>query len=255
MNYPSHILWKLNFNSNQNIKSIFSKKTYKKIISSYNKLLEFGYTFKIQTLNQDLIDEFYPLYKKNIQKKRNGIVRDLYTYYSRFLEEGVSCKLLSLYFDGELQGGLVFVERKTRLSAVIKYFPVFAKCNIQSSITIVVEYLFFQEALRLEKKGIYHGVDTNEFGVNSEIGLAMFKLQIGCRPYISSVDSTYVVKSDFVWDTEEDVLIFQGSKPKEKISHAILYIKDKNSFEDNLDKYGPLLNASDIQTTIIYNKV
>lgn len=252
MQYPSHILWKISFQNYSSVEEIFSKKTYKKILSSYKRMLEFGYEFEIKIVTPDFIKIFLPLYENNILKKRNGNIRDVLKYYQNYKDTGIPFYCLILNFNGELCGALLFTERKDRLSAVVKYFPSEAKCKLPSNITLVVEYLFFKEAYKLKKKGIYHGVDTNVFGVNSEIGLAMFKLQIGCRPHISSVDSTYSISDKFIWDEKEDVLIFHGSKPKEKIVSSTLYITDKQLFKNSQDKYGALLKCSDIKTQIKY---
>jgi hypothetical protein len=65
-----------------------------------------------------------------------------------------------------------------------------------------------------------HGRDRNLYGRHAAIGLAEYKLNVGCVPY-AAPNAEFREVSEVPRD--EDVVVFVGSKPREKITAAILF--------------------------------
>ncbi len=143
-------------------------------------------TYSIEVLTEDILQWFTPLYTQEISNKSNPKVSDIYgttlgkespyTYYA-----------LILYENGERIGATIFSERKTVLSIAYRIYPhKWSTVVLQANPSLYTEYLINKHAHQRGLSKLSHGRDRNPYGINSYIGLAAFKLSIGCSAMIPS---------------------------------------------------------------------
>jgi hypothetical protein len=74
---------------------------------------------------------------------------------------------------------------------------------------------------------ISHGKDRNPYGLNSAIGMAGFKLSVGCRPS-NVTDGTYEIHTLDTDKLTEDCLILEQPKEGTDITKAYLVTSREN---------------------------
>ncbi len=250
MIYPSHITWKVPLEGVCDPYLLFSAKTRKKLKSAYSRITFAGYSIKIEPVTPKLLDQFFPLYMENVLKKSNPNIKNIQEHIQKKMDTGRVYQSVSLYDkDGVLKGALLFAVLGEKLSAAYKVFPtVLEEVKLPISVTYVAEYKFFERAISLGKTMILHGMDSNVYGENSAIGLALFKLNIGGVPYLSSRPQCEV-RTEYTWPMQQDVLIFHMPDHRQPIAKATLFLLQDD--ESSREKYRPVLTHEQIDCTVV----
>jgi hypothetical protein len=238
--YPEYVSWRLDLSGKKNVSDCFSTKTLKKIKATFAKLEVNKYKFIINKLDKMQLVEFEKIYREHINKKRNPVYIDILNQFTDF----TNLYILKLSLEDVMVGALIFRKNIDNLSAIYKYFPFEMESKLPISTTYLAEYKFFEHAMDQKCRYIKHGKDKNVYGVNTDIGLARFKLQIGCVPIISK--GVNMILERFDWDCESDVLIFEGI---DDILIANLFLVDPD--QGLSDSYKSIVTNEILKTKII----
>src|SRR3989339_475674 len=247
--YRKYITWKIFLENIKDPYIFFGKKPKKRIKRSLEKInAQAEYKFKIVDVDNSFLEKFTPLYKNNINEKFTPIIYDVVDNILENQKNGRQYKAISVFKKDEFVGGLIFSIRKNSLSAAYKVFPKeLDNFKLPISPTHIAEYLFINYAINCGKEFISHGRDLNAFGFKYNIGLAIFKLSLGCIPFVSISDNNEILTLSQFPDNK-DILLFIGKDIDSQINQMILLSKQS---EDNLrEKYKELFNNSAIKLSI-----
>lgn len=210
----------------------FSGRAAKKIHASLPILEENNVTYSIQPLTENFFSDFIPLYTEQIGNKQNALLYDVkdktifnkthsFPYYS-----------FSLYESGKFIGGTIFSLRTNIISYAYRTFNNnWQNTHIKASPAMIGEYVIAQFATEQGKKFLSHGKDRNPYGLNAAIGLATFKLSVGCRPSVGK-DNEYTIDTIETATITQDCLILE--QPKEGVDITKAYLVTTS---ENLAKY------------------
>lgn len=220
--YPHYIYWKIDLTNVKDPFDIIGPRTGKKIRKALSILDGSPFQFKIEQIDNALLDAFVPLYEDNMRSKQNGTIFPVKEKILECTAKGKTYEMVSLYENNVFVGGMIYSVQKERISVAYKVFPKDTPLKFPVSLSFVAEYKLFERAMELKKTELLHGKDRNCYGVFSNVGLAMYKLQIGCLPHVSqSKENTFYEEHDI--KPTSDTLVFLGSKNGEPIHEAILY--------------------------------
>lgn len=166
--------------------SSFGKNSRMRLKSSLKQADDAGVTHAIEPLTPEILAWFTPLYNQTIGGKENPKIFDIeattlgkngpHPYYALILHE-----------RGTAIGATIFSLRKTYLSIAYRIYPNdWTEARLQAKPSLYSEYLINRHAHQLGYAKLSHGRDRNPYGPNAQIGLAIFKLSIGCIPMISA---------------------------------------------------------------------
>lgn len=162
---------------------------------------------RIEPIGEDFLAKFIPLYEEQIGRKDHPRVFDIRD------KTLVNKKIASPYFSltiedsGEFVGGLIFSVRESCLA--IAYRSLKTKwpiAKLPAGPALYAEYLIAEQAVKEHKPIISHGKDRNPYGQNSSIGLAAFKLSVGCKALKSL---NFETKKLDPADIHEDILVLE----------------------------------------------
>lgn len=221
----------------------FGKSNAKKISKLLPEVAKLGITTETKPLEAEFFTWFSPLYDSLIVSRKNFGGYDIvgstlgnetakHPYYS-----------FTLAIDGQPFGGAIFTLREDRLSLVYRAFPSQFPDHFKTRCTpaLLAEYRFHELALAHGKPKLAHGADKNPYGLNSAIGLAIFKLSVGCRPYLQK---TYEVNELDVSQLQEDVLVLELPEDGKAITRATLACtKERLPKYEQLFKYPAQLHV------------
>lgn len=241
--YPEHIRWHSSLAKKKAAFDVFSSSQRKKIRRALNALQQQSeYSFLIEKVDAAYIDTFLPIYHTFIESKKNGVLFDIALRLQSAMQAGISYESISLYQDQKLIGAFFYSLQEKHFSTAYKVFPRYCMVqNIRMQPTLLAEYFLYERALQEKKEYITHGRDINQFGKNYAIGLAIFKLQLGCIPKPSTREGI-VWKSDIEYDDSSDQLVFVGDPKKESIDEMVLFSPKK--IEDLQKEYPELFQSS-----------
>lgn len=208
--------------------------------STLNKMDDTNIRYEVAPLTREIIDWFTPLYQDTIGQKQNGKVFDIYGS-TLGKQSSVPYFALLLYEDDEPVGATIFSERKTILSIAYRIYPhKWSSHKLQANPSLYTEYVIRQHACEQGYHQLTHGKDRNPYGVNSNIGLALFKLSVGCNIFLPTAH--YEVHTGDLFDFTEDVLVFlqPTTDDTDRITRGILYAS-----EAGLKKYKSLTTYSE----------
>lgn len=214
------------------------KNNRSRLTSTLNKVSETNVTHSVQPLTPEILSWFQPLYESTIANKSNPKLFDI---HGTTLGRETSCKYfaLCLYEGGKPIGATIFSERKLILSVAYRIFPNnWSTDELKASPSLYSEYLLNKYAWDRGYKKISHGKDRNPYGVNSSIGLAMFKLSVGCRAYLPT--TPFEVRESKLSEFDSDIFILKHPEESNQINDAVLYI-----LAENLPRFSQLQKYSD----------
>ena len=228
INYPSHHKWNKPLADDPFYS--FGKSNTARLKSTLNKIDNLDIKHEIAPLTEETLSWFTPLYNKTISNKNNPKVFDIYA-----TTLGKNSKFpyfsLSLYENGSPIGATIFSERKNILSIAYRIYP--NKWNdhkLQASPSIYTEYLLTKYGIEKGFTKLSHGRDRNPYGPNAHIGLAIYKLSVGCSVFTPSV--SYEINTMELDDITTDTLVFEQPKEGERITKGYLCVS-----KDTKDKY------------------
>lgn len=168
----------------------FGKNNTKKIQALLSGVSSSDVTHLFEPLTPAHIEWFDKLYTVHLATKHNPRP---YNVFDTTLGKDIIVHpyfILTLLENGTPIGGTIFTLRKDRLSMVYRTYPAdWAQNNFKCSPALYAEFLATKYALAQNKPRLVHGVDTNPYGVNSHVGVAIFKLSTGCH---AEIKSTYL---------------------------------------------------------------
>lgn len=214
--------------------------------STLNKIEETSISYAVTSLTAEIIDWFTPLYQATIGQKQNGKVFDIYGS-TLGKQSSVPYFALILYEGDTAIGATIFSERKTILSIAYRIYPHrWQHHKLQANPSLYTEYVIRQHACGQGYHQLTHGKDRNPYGPNSNIGLALFKLSVGCHVFLPS--TAHEVHTGTLEDFTEDILVFL--QPKEgdtRITKGILYASTEGLEKyDSITKYPDSVNIQTI---------
>lgn len=193
----------------------------------------------IQPLDKDFVNWFEPLYEKTISIKNNALVKNVtdLTLGNPELEHPMFS--LSLVENGKFTGGTIYDLRDDMLVVHFRiYNNKWATETLQASPALYTDYILSEEALAQNKTIFSHGQDRNPYGVNASIGLANFKLSVGCVPKLTKEPEFIQIDTD---DISVDALILIPPESGDVITEAKLFCTPESEA-----KYAQLLSFSDV---------
>ena len=228
--FPSHHVWLKDIS--EAIDTNFSGRAAKKINASLPLLSDAGVTYSIKPLNAAFFVDFSPLYTQNIGSKRNSLLVDIQAKTLNNRESMFPYFCLSVSENDNFIGGTIFSFRTDRVSFAYRTFTnEWITAKLKASPALIGEYLIAGFASRHGKKFLSHGKDRNPYGLNTAIGLAGFKLFVGCSPSVGVV-GTYEIRTLDTDKITEDCFVLELPKEGRAITKAYLVTSP-----ENLEKY------------------
>ena len=214
----------------------YSKSDRKKLEKTIRLAQSAGVVAEFKTVNEDFFEWFIPLYNQTISQKKSPNLYDVRGTTSGKTDGVYYYKTLTLKQDGVIVGGCIFSCWKGRYSIAYRiYERDWHGTSLSASPALYGEYLMDDYAQSHHKLILTHGLDRNLYGLNSSIGLAMFKLSVGCQ---AKLRLNYLEKYQI--DTDQvhtDVLVLHYPETGEDITEATLVC-----LEENQPKYVQLKN-------------
>ena len=221
----------------------FGKNNTKKIQSLLNKISSTNITHLFEPLTPAYIEWFEKLYNANLATKHNPRPYDV---YGTTLGKEVIVHpyyILILLENGTPIGGTIFTLRTDRLSMVYRTYPAdWMENDSKCSPALYAEYLATEYALAQNKPKLVHGVDANPYGVNSHVGVAIFKLSTGCH---AEIKSAYLKTESDLNALPYNSLVLAHPKVGNRITEAFLIGDDATALKyEQLFKYPQQLHVT-----------
>jgi hypothetical protein len=226
----------------------FGKSGSKKIAHLLENLDRANITYKFSPLAEDFFLWFTAQYDNQVGSKKNF---GGYNVIAQTLHRQNKMRpyfSLTVLESEKPVGGVIFTLRKNRLSVAYRVFkPTWEdSLTLRCTPSLLAEYLLARHALDNNLENLVHGVDKNPYGVNASIGLAIFKLSVGCHPEISH---SHEVGEINISECTADTLILEYPTKSKVITDATLITTTENlSKFEQLLKYEHLLK---IKTVLI----
>ncbi len=239
--YPSHHCWERDVSDNPY--NHFSPRTAGKIRTALALCAETGVTYHIAPLDEGFLNQFVPLYTAHIGNKANAMLHDIYANTLGKEVPTFPYFCLSLYEQGEFIGGTIFSLRPQRISFAYRTFnTTWKQAPLKITPAYISEYLLAEFSCQHALNYISHGKDRNPYGLNAGIGLAIFKLSVGCRATVAKKSELKTLDTSTL---TEDVLILAAPKAEETaITHAYLITSRENEHKYlQATKYPELLTV------------
>lgn len=150
-----------------------------------SRLQDLDINIEINDIDNNFLHWFQPLYEAEIGSKKNPLVFDLKEKILNNQSEHNHYHSLTLTENGEAVGGLIFIMKETELMIayrVLKHTWIFNK-TLPATPSLYTDYILGLYAHKHNLLTFSHGKDRNPHGLNSSIGLAAFKLSVGCSAY------------------------------------------------------------------------
>lgn len=225
----------------------FGKNGSKKITRLLNRAAERNISYIFAPLEESFFTWFKPLYDNQVAVKNNFSERDIIanTLYNRTSK--YPCYSLTILENDLPVGGAIFSLRPNRLSIIYRVFMSSWResLDLRCSPALFAEYLLSQHALQHNLPNLVHGRDKNPYGINAAIGLAAFKLSVGCHPELQKTHDVH--EFDTEGDYTVDTLVLKLPDDSRVIKEAYL-ITTENNFPkyDQLMKYEKLLKINTV---------
>lgn len=247
--FPTHVAWRTTLDSAAAGIDIFGRQTRSRIRKALACIEDSPYRFVHESVDQSYLDAFVPLYMDRIGGMERGNVYDVQTTITDNMKQGREYKALSLYRGDELCGGAIYSLREKSFSVAYRIFPHTLDIDIPGNIGFVADSLVYERAIEAKKQFVLHGKDRNVFGPYSNIGLAMYKLQAGARPFVSKAEENAFHTE--LPDCDSDMLIFLGKEKGEDIKECLL-VTDNADDEAIKKQYNRLFSyPDDLSVTIV----
>lgn len=239
--HPSHIRWFRETGTDP--LEFLSGRNGKKIRSSINKLDASKITHVLKPLTKDFFTEFTPLYESIVGSKQNSIVHDVQAKTLGKINAEFPYYALSLYEKSQFIGGTIFSLREDRVAYAYRaYLSQWSQATIKAQPALIAEYLVAQFAIKHRLLFVSHGRDRNPYGLNSAIGLATFKLSVGCRPLLTEDCEPHELDPASL-KTDTLILLYPETKTP-YISKAFLYTsRETEQKHIQVTKYPELLEV------------
>lgn len=227
----------------------YGKSDRKRIQRLTELLPELAITHTIRPLDEAALEWFIPLYVERLSAKENPSPYDVKS--STLLNPTWSAfEMIEIREAGEIVGGLILLRHEKYVSVFYRTFPSQWN-NVSKQLRVCgpalyTEYLLDSYAQSLGHTYLLHGSDRNPYGLNSAIGVCIFKLSIGCKPYMmkNEVEDRELNPTTL----EKSALVMHPTEPGQRITEATLFVKPENlSKYEQLFTYAEILNVKVIE--------
>lgn len=217
----------------------FGKNNTKKLKSLLSGMEEQNISYTFESLAKEFFVWFSPLYDSLIASRENFGGYDIIESTLNNTNSKYPYFSFSLLIDNVPIGGAIFTMRKNKLSLVYRAFPSKFPESIDTRCTpaLLAEYLLTVYTVCEGKEELAHGADKNPYGINSAIGLAIFKLSVGCKPFLQK---TFEVRELDLETLTHDVLVLEYPSEGKRINEAALI-----ATEESLSKYQQLFKYTE----------
>lgn len=220
----------------ENPLSELGKNNKARLRSTLNTLDKTLISYTTEPLTHAILEWFTPLYIQQISEKNNPKLHDIagktidkkskFPYFILILKE-----------NNIPIGGTIFSKRNNILSIAYRIYPQnWNNHNLQASPSLYTEYIINSYGHQEGFSILSHGKDRNPYGINASIGLALFKLSVGCNVYLPN---EYTVASLDVTNVQQDLLIFEMPAESEtRITQGYLCVTNESLPKyENVTKY------------------
>lgn len=207
--YPANHTWYKVLDKNS--EAYFGKNDRARLRSALKKIEALDITTRIAPLDDAFLDWFVPAYNKTITQKQHPALVDIRTKIESDPVRRKKYYSLSLYENGQILGGTIFFLRKKKLSIAYRIYPhSWNTHTLPANPSLYAEHVITCHAKETGKEILIHGKDRNPYGLHSNIGLAIFKLSIGCYPRVPkkfelcTTDTTQMTDDAFILEYPQD---------------------------------------------------
>lgn len=235
--HASHHSWFKNI-SDDCLKN-YGKSDMKKLIRTINEAPQSGVKVVFGKADHTFFEWFMPKHKEAISKKFNPLLLDVRGTTIEKPGKKSIYKTLTLWQKDKIVGGCIFSCWQERYSIAYRiYDRNWPHHTLAASPALYGEYLLDEYTRSRKKNTLTHGLDRNPYGINSSIGLAIFKLSVGCN---AKLRHNHLEKIEL--DTDQittDTLVLHYPKHDEIIKEATLICA-----KQNLERYTQLFIYED----------
>ena len=237
LTHASHHSW--NKVIKDNCLKNYGKNDRKRLTKSLPLISSLGISHEFKKADDSFFEWFVPKYSETISQKNNPLVFDVRGTTINKVGKKALYRTLTIWQNDTIVGGCIFSCWKERYAIAYRIFDKdWPNKEVPAGPALYGEYLMDELSKSRHKIKLTHGLDRNPYGINSSIGLAIFKLSTGCS---AQLRDNHLEK--FEIDTDKlntDTLILHYPETGTQITEATLV-----STEENLVKYSQLFTYAD----------
>jgi hypothetical protein len=221
----------------------YGKSDRKKITKSLELAKDQDIRVEFKKADESFFEWFTPMYTQIIGSKRNALIFDVSSLLHTEKEKSFGYMTLTLYENNVPIGGCIFNDYGWYYSIAYRvYKSKWSNPNLPTSPAFYGEYKMDEYTYTSGRKMLSHGRDRNPYGINSSIGLGIFKLATGCT---ARTALTHDIKQIETSTITEDSLILHHPNTGRIITNATLCCtKESESKYIQLFKYQDRLNIT-----------
>jgi hypothetical protein len=216
--YASHHSWYKY--SLENSLEHYGKNDQKRLRKSLDQAATQGVTYEFKPADEAFLTWFLPMYERIIGSKKNPHIYDIASLLKEPKEQSFGYLTLTVRDHGQIVGGCIFNDFGWYYSIAYRvYEHDWPQAELPASPSFLGELQLDMFTKEQGRKMLSHGKDRNPYGLNSAIGLSIFKLAVGCKPRTSLTHEVKQLETD---DVTEDCLILHYPKEGRIITEATL---------------------------------
>ncbi len=198
----------------------YGKNDRKKLRKSLEQAENKGVEFEFCPLHESFLTWFIPMYRQTIGSKKNAHIYDVQQTLTKRPDRSFGYHTLTVRDNGKIVGGCIFNDFGWYYGIAYRVFDQhWPQAALPASPAFLAELKLDLHTKQQNRKMLSHGRDRNPYGLNSAIGLCIFKLAAGCKPRTAL---THEVKSLETDDITEDCLILHRPLEGRSITEATL---------------------------------
>lgn len=198
----------------------YGKSDAKRIKKAIDSADELSLSYKIEPANEHFFRWFQPMYENAIRSRINPRPAKVYEVTSGNTKKQFPFYTLTVKENDTPVGGCIFSDRGSHFSIAYRiYEPKWTNDMKIASPAMYGEFQLDTYSLMQEKTKLVHGQDRNPYGVNSNIGLAIFKLAVGCSAMTPPTHEKCELETDSL---NTDALVLQYPDQGRHITKAVL---------------------------------
>lgn len=178
--FPEKVVWYKKITATTLLDN-FSKRHQKRLRVALEKSESCAISGDIEVIDEHFLSWFIAYYTDKMSQKANPHLVDIRKILAKYSGKR-ACYGLTLSENGTPIGGAILIHKGNRITTAVKIFnPTWTDAEIPVSPALYAEYQLYAHAITHNYYTIYHGQDTNPYGINSDISLCAFKLSLGYR--------------------------------------------------------------------------
>jgi len=216
--YPEAVRWEKTVTGDNTVD--FGKNNAARLRSSLPKLETSMISCVVENLNDEHIVWFEPWYQTTIGSKNNPKISAIHaTTIGK--QADYPYHILIIREHDTVVGAIIFSVRTSLISIAYRVFnPTWNHTQLQAGPALIGEYFINHFCNSNGFTRLSHGKDRNPYGLNANIGLALFKLSVGCRVTLpTGTTQTLTLETDTL---AADALVMEQPNEGTAVSHAYL---------------------------------